>query len=90
MQSYCGQGDVMSTACNSSTAGAMLESPGSMAEHLERLVTGDGKSKAENTPHHGGWSLWRSIKQSFSDEPTESSRAGIKSKVCLLLRNGST
>ena len=55
------------------------------AERLDRFASVRGKSKINSTPQHGGWSLWRSIKQSFSDEPTESSRASIKNKVRLLL-----
>lgn len=51
------------------------------AEPSNREATAHGKSKANSKPQHGGWSLWRSIKQSFADEPTESSRASIISKV---------
>lgn len=51
------------------------------AEPLNMGANMRRKSKANSIPQHGGWSLWRSIKQSFSDEPTESSRASIISKV---------
>lgn len=54
-----------------------------MAERSDRFASTRMKGKISSTPQHGGWSLWRSIKQSFADEPTESSRASIKSKVRL-------
>ncbi|KAL3130619.1 hypothetical protein ABBQ38_008013 [Trebouxia sp. C0009 RCD-2024] len=76
MQSHRSQREAFSSAF---TAGAAFNPPGS-AEQPDRFPIRSGTSRADNLPQHGGWSLWRSIKQSFSDVPTESSRAGIKSK----------
>ncbi|KAL3147664.1 hypothetical protein ABBQ32_002417 [Trebouxia sp. C0010 RCD-2024] len=75
-QSHRSQREAFSTAF---TAGAASDPPGS-AEQSDRFPSRCGTSRADSLPQHGGWTLWRSIKQSFSDVPTKSSRAGIKSK----------